>query len=58
MHHFRFTLTSPGAVFVKSAGLGVKRKITLLISTSWTPSDDLPEIVVPAGLSSVMSTST
>ena len=53
MHHFRFVSSSPGAVFVKTVGSGAERQINLLRNTSWAPSaHDLPDIIVPAGLSS------
>jgi len=53
MHHFRFAFSLPGAVFVKTVGSGAEQQINLLRNTSWAPSaHDLPDIVVPAGLSS------
>lgn len=51
-HHFRFEAKSPGAVFVKSKSSDAKRKLNLLKDTTWSPSpNDLPEIIVPPGLS-------
>ena len=38
MHHFRFSSSSPGAVFVKSGSSAAERKINLLRDMSWAPS--------------------
>ena len=52
MQHFRFSSSSPGAVFVKSVGSAAEQKINLLKDMSWAPSaNQLPQVVVPMGLS-------
>ena len=52
MHHFRFTSSSPGAVFVKSDSSGPERKIYLLKNTLWSPSaDDPPPLIISTRLS-------
>ena len=52
MHHFRFTTSSPGAVFVKVDSSGPERKNNLVKNTIWSPSaDDLPPMIIPIGLS-------
>ena len=51
MHHFRFSNTHPGKVFVKSKSSDSERLITLQKAT-WAPtSDNLPNLIVPKGLS-------
>ena len=51
-YHFRFTSSSPGAVFVKKASGDVEKEISLLKDPSWQPScHDLPDVVTPLGLS-------
>lgn len=51
-HHFRFTSSSPGAVFVKKSCEDEEKKIVLLKDPSWQPSyDDLPDVLDPPGLS-------
>ena len=52
MHHFRFTTTEPGMVYVKNSSSDEERKIQLSKDLSWSPSpDDLPDEIVPPGLS-------
>ena len=49
--HFRFSRSTPGVVHVKNSSNGIE-KITLLKDRSWKPSPhELPETVVPNGLS-------
>ena len=51
-YHFRFTSSSPGAVFVKKASGDNKKKINLLKDPSWQPTcNELPELIIPLGLS-------
>jgi len=51
MHHFHFTSSAPGKVFVKDTLDDQERSISLLKS-SWHPSStDLPTLIVPPGLS-------
>ena len=51
MHHFYFTSTAPGKVFVKDTVDDNQRCIDLLKS-SWHPSScDLPTPIIPPGLS-------
>ena len=50
MHHFRFSNTHPGKVFVKSKSSDSEWLITLQKAT-WVPtSDNLPNLIVPKGL--------
>ena len=52
MHHFRFTRSHPGYVFVKNSSDDHESKINLLKAVPWTPSKDgLPPIIHPPGLS-------
>ena len=51
MHHFRFTKTHPGKVFVKNKSSDPERCINLL-RESWSPTaSEMPEEIVPRGLS-------
>lgn len=53
LQHFRFSCSTPGVVYVKSSSAGSEKKITLIKEQSWKPlPSDLPEIVVPNGLTS------
>ena len=52
LHHFRFTATHPGTVFVKASSDGVERSIQLLKDPSWKPTaTNLPPVIIPNGLS-------
>ena len=53
MHHFRFSKSHPGKVMVKNGIDEPEQMINLLKpSSSWQPkSDDLPNLLVPPGLS-------
>ena len=52
LHHFRFTATHPGTVFVKASRDGVERSIQLLKHPSWKPTaTHLPPVIIPNGLS-------
>ena len=52
MHHFRFTHTSPGVVYVKKSKSDPEKSITLLSTPSWCPScHELPNMITPPGLS-------
>ena len=52
LHHFRFTATHPGTVFVKASSDGVERSIQLLKDPSWKPTaTHLPPVIIPNGLS-------
>ena len=52
LHHFRFTATHPGMVFVKTSSDGSERKIQLLKDPTWRPTTvQLPTVVIPNGLS-------
>ena len=51
-HHFRFTHSSPGVVFVKKASGDEEKEINLLKDPTWKPScHNLPGLVTPLGLS-------
>ena len=50
--HYRFTSSSPGAVFVKKGSGDEEEKINMLKNPSWRPScHDHPNVVTPLGLS-------
>ena len=48
MHHFRFTTSDPGLVYVRDFSDDSERKINLLRNKSWRPSpNSLPKRVLP-----------
>ena len=49
MHHFKFTKSKPGKVFVRTTQKTLK-EITLMKDISYMPSD-LPQQILPPGLS-------
>ena len=51
LHHFRFSATHPGTVFVKTSSDGEERSIQLLKDPTWKPTaSQLPPVIVPNGL--------
>jgi len=52
MHHFRFTSSDPGCVYVRDFSDQPERRISVLRNKSWHPSPHtLPNQIVPQGLS-------
>ena len=52
LQHFRFEAKSPGMVYVKCKSSDIEKVIKLAKDTTWFPSaNDLPDIIVPPGLS-------
>ena len=52
LHHFRFSATHPGCVFVKMSSDDVERCIQLLKDPAWRPTaSNLPPVIIPQGLS-------
>jgi len=51
MHHFRFSASHPGVVFVKNSCSDEEKRIKLLKTTTWQPTlDDMPDVIAPPGL--------
>ena len=52
LHHFQFSATHPGCVFVKTSSDDVERCIQLLKDPAWRPTaSNLPPVIIPQGLS-------
>ena len=51
MHHFRFTASDPGCLYVRDSSSDQEHRINLLRDRSWRPSPHvLPQQLVPLGL--------
>ena len=51
MHHFRFTASKPGVVYVKNFNDDTEKEIKLL-KTPWQPTThNMPDVIPPPGLS-------
>lgn len=52
MHHFRFSRSDPGKVFVKSRWSDKNERCINLLRQPWNPTGrDLPNLIIPKGLS-------
>jgi hypothetical protein len=49
-HHFRFSSSDPGVVFLKQYDDSAKERVPLL-KGNWQPDNDFPKVIQPAGLS-------
>ena len=52
MHHFRFSSSNPGKVFVKTKLSDKNERCINLLRQSWKPTGrDMPQLIIPKGLS-------